>query len=686
MSTLSRLSLNASLIVLGLVASAPVMAQTQSSPEEEEIVEVIVTGTAYGVSKDALMSNVDVMTRATIDERPAQGLGDMLAGLPGVRSSGFAPGASRPVIRGLDGFRVLVLTNGLGMVDASAVSPDHAVASDPTEAQRIEVLRGPSALIYGGNAIGGIVNIIDDRIPSKPAKDGVEGRITAQGSSVDNGKQIAGNAKIGDGPWVFTVDALKRKSDDYETPVGPESRYLTDLEGEEPDTADRQANSFSDLKTFGAGLSYIGDFGFVGLSVKSTDLNYGISGHAHHEEEHEGEEEGEEHEHEEAPVTIGLKQTRYDFRSQLNIDVLGFNRLQADAGYSDYEHTEFEGEETGTRFFSEGHEVRVNLLRSNQGRISGAVGFNMLERDFSAIGEEAFVPSSTTKEAGIYAQYRLDAGVWGVEGGARLDHKEISAVTGVSRDFDNLSASLGSFYRPSDHAFFGLSLTRSERGPSDVELLADGPHAGTGAYEIGDNTLDSEVGYSLEATGHWLMDEHSAFTFDAHIYASRFDGFIDLRPTGDEAGGLPVFAYAQTDAEFYGFELEGGINLWSRASQVVRLDVAYDYVKGESDLGPVARIAPSSLTASVKYDGDRWHNRVEVRHVRDADDLAEFELPTNGYTSVNLFTSYWLSPALSVFAEVRNLTDTEMREHTSVQKDIVVGPGRNLRGGLIYRF
>ncbi|MFT3996966.1 MAG: TonB-dependent receptor [Asticcacaulis sp.] len=685
------------LLTLGvsLCALAPAaFAQTAQTPEsqeapqkEEEITEIVVTGTAYGVSKDALMSNVDVLNRAAIDQKPAQGLGDMLATLPGVRSSAFAPGASRPVIRGLDGFRVLLLNNGMGAIDASAVSPDHATGTDPVEAQRIEVLRGPSALIYGGNAIGGIVNIIDDRIASTPAKNGLEGRFTAQASSVDNGKQLGLNLKTGTGPWVFTVDALKRKSDDYETPVGPESRRLTDAEGEAPDTRDHQENSAVDLSTYGAGLSYVGDFGFAGLSVKHTDTTYGVPGHSHGEEEHDHEE-GDDHAHEEeGPVTIGLKQTRYDFRSSFNVELLGFNKLTADAGYTDYKHTEFEGEETGTRFLSDGYEARVNLIRQKRGDVSGAVGFNLLERNFEAIGDEAFVPSSTTKEYGAYAQTRLDKGAWGVEGGLRADHKEISAATGFSKDFDNLSGSLGGFWKPSDHAFFGLSLTRSERAPSDVELLADGPHAGTGAYEVGDATLDSEIGYSLEATGHWQMDRHSAFTFDAHLYTSRFDGFIDLRPTGDTEDGLPVYRYIQTDADFWGFELEGGVNLWAKDARAVRLDLSYDFVRGKSDLGDIARIAPPALTATLSYEGERWKSHVEVRHVADADDhLAEFETPTDGYTAVNLFGSYWINPKVSVFAEVRNLTDEEIREHTSVQKDIMVGAGRNLRAGLSYRF
>ena len=672
----SFLALGVSVPVLALAVAAS--AQGAPAPEDE-VTEVIVTGAAYGVAKEALTSNVDVLTRAQLSEKPALGLGDMLSGLPGVRSSNFAPGASRPVIRGLDGFRVLVLNNGMGSIDASAVSPDHAVATDPMEAQRIEVLRGPSALIYGGNAIGGVVNIIDDRIATTPAQNGVEGRAAAQVSSGNNGKQLGINAKIGDGPVVLTLDMLRRKSDDYRTPVGPEARYLTDLEGEEPDTSRRQVNSAVDLKNYGAGISYVGDFGFVGLAVKQTDSLYGVPGHEHgHEEDHDHEDEG--------PVTIGLKQTRYDVRSGIDLALGGFNRLEVDASYSDYQHTEFEGSDVGTQFVSHGYEARASLIRRRLGELSGAIGINVSERNFAARGEEAFVPSSTTKDAGIYGQFRWDRQVWGLEGGVRVDSRRLRSA-GFARDFGNLSASVGTFWRPSDHAFFGLSLTRSERAPSDVELLADGPHVGTGSYEIGEATLKSEVGNSLELTGHWTADAHTAFTIDAHVFVSRFDGYIDLRPTGDEEDHLPVYRFRQTDADFHGFELEVGRDLWRQAARALRLEASYDYVRGQSDWGDVARMSPSALTGRLAYEGEKWRSHIEVRHVADADThLATFETPTDGYRLVNLFAAYDLGRSVSLFGEICNLGDVETREHTSAQKLLVVGAGRSVRTGLVYRF
>ncbi|HTM80908.1 TonB-dependent receptor [Asticcacaulis sp.] len=637
-------------------------------PVPDQPTEVVITGSGYRISKDALMSHVDILTRDQIDQKPAAGLGDLLAYLPGIRSSSFAPGASRPMIRGLDGFRVLVLNNGMGVVDVSALSPDHAVPSSPTEAKRIEVLRGPSALAYGGNAIGGIVNVIDDRIPSQAPAKGYEGTVALQGSSVDQGLQGAFDIKAGKGPWVFTFDAFKHKTSDYSIPVPAETLAFTEAAGEAPDTSTKQHNSFQDMKNVGAGVSYIGDFGFVGLSYKKTDYLYGTAI--------------------DSGVSIDLHQTRWDARGAFNLNWAGFNRLDASAGYSDYDHAEIEDGALGTQFLSKGSEFRTALIRDGQGKWSGTVGLSGLKRDFEAIGDEAFVPSTTTKQAGVFSQYRYDDGAWGLEGGARVDDTRLtSAATAYDKDFNTLSASFGGFYRPSDHSFVGLSLTRSERAPSDVELLADGPHAGTSQFIIGDPDFRTEIGYSLELTGHVVIDHDNRFAIDAHVYTSHFDNFIDLRPTGAVDDDLPVFQYVQTDADLYGLEIEANTRLFTLGAQAIALDVSYDYVHGQTSIGPIIRIPPQALTLKLESKGGKWDSYFEVRGV-DArkDRLAAFETPTGGYVTANIFTSYKIRPDTSLFAEVRNIGDVEMREATSSTKDAVVDPGRNLRVGLVYNF
>lgn len=667
----TRMVLTLTVSLAALIAVTPALAE-DAPPKSEDITEVVVTGTGYKVSKDALMSHVDILTRTQIDEKPAAGLGDLLAYMPGIRSSSFAPGASRPMIRGLDGFRVLVLNNGMGVVDVSALSPDHAIPTSPTEARRIEVLRGPSALAYGGNAIGGIVNLIDDRIPSQgvTSDKGYEGTATLQGSTADKGVQGAFNLKTGKGPWVFTLDGFRLKSSNYSIPVPAKLPSVSAAAGEDPDTSTRQQNSAQDMKNIGAGVSYVGDQGFIGLSYKKTDYVYGTAV--------------------DPDVQIDLSQKHWDLRGALNVNWAGFTRLDGSAGYSDYHHAEIEGGELGTQFLSKGSEFRSALVREGVGKVSGTVGVSLSKRDFEAIGEEAFVPSTTTKQAGVFTQYRYDNGAWGVEGGARVDQTQLkSAAAAYAHDFNTVSASFGSFYRPTDHNFVGLSVTRSERAPSDVELLADGPHGGTGQFIIGDPTFRTEVGTSLELTGHMMVDGHNRLSLDAHVYTSHFDNFIDLRPTGEVEDDLPVFQYVQTDADLYGVEIEASAHLFSYADNAVSLHAAYDYTHGKTAIGPVVRIPPQALTLKLQSVSPRWDSYVEVRGVDSRkDDLAAFETPTDGYVTVNLFTSYKLPqhPGTSLFAEVRNAGDVEMREATSSTKDSVVGAGRSLRLGVVSNF
>ncbi|WP_309628683.1 TonB-dependent receptor domain-containing protein [Brevundimonas sp.] len=651
------------------------------SPQADEVDDIVVTGRPFGVSERASLLATDVIDEAALTVAPAATLGDLVAGIPGVRSSAFAPGASRPVIRGLSGPRVQVLTNGLGQIDASSVSPDHQVASDPAEARRIEVVRGPSTLVFGGSAIGGVVNIIDDRIASEHPEGGIDGHIGAQASSVDDGRSLGGRLAMDVGPLVVTVDGFTRRSEDYDVPVFPESARQLAEEGEEPGEERTVENTFAEIDQYGAGLSWIGSRGFLGLSVKKHETTYGVPGHEHGEEDHDHEE-GEEHE--EAGVSIGLEQTRWDLRGELTFGHGLFERLKGSAGWADYQHTEFEGDEVGTRFFSEGYEARAELIQRQNGGHQGVVGLQILDRDFDAQGDEAYVPRTSIQEQGVYTVQRFDLDRVGFEAGLRLDNRTLDSAL-AEREFTSVSGSLAGFVRPSTETFLGLSLSRTSRAPSEVELFAQGAHAATGAFEQGDVDLDSESVWTLEGTAHY---SRGAFSADLHAYAARYDGFIDLRPTGDEEDGFPVFTYVQTDADFHGFEAEADYDLWSDGDRTLTLTGAADFVRAETDLGPAARIPPWSATLGLDWTSTRFDAGLKVRTVGEQDRTAGFELPTDGYTTIGL-TAAWRplqDRNVTVFAAADNLTDEEVREHASFQKDIAPQPGRNLRVGVAYRF
>lgn len=678
-SRMRLLSASASASLLSAMMFGAAQAQATPDPHADVLDEVVVTASPFGVSQRASNIATDIIDEQALAVAPAQSLGDMLSGQPGLRSTGFAPGASRPVIRGLSGPRVQVLTNGLGMIDASSVSPDHAVATDPAEASRIEVVRGPSTLMYGGSAIGGVVNIIDNRIPAEQPEDGVDGVISTQASSVDDGRSAFGRLTLGVGRFAFNIDGVRRSTDDYEIPSAARSQRLADEDGEPRGPGGKQPNSYTDLSAWGLGASYIADKGFIGVSYKDTDSEYGTVA--------------------EPDVFIRLHQTREDVRGAYDFGSGPFASVRANYGHAEYTHTEFEGPgEPGTVFNSDGQEGRLDLVQRARpalgGTWNGVIGLQGLSRTFEAVGDEAFVPTSKVRETGLYTVQRLDRGAVGFEGGLRYDSHTVKATplggaNELERTFDNVSASLAGFIRPAPGLFLGLSLAHNERAPSEVELFADGLHVATAAYETGDTTLAAEKVNTLEATVHY---EAGRGTADLHLYRSKYDGFIDERPTGavfiDGDEEFPIFAFVQTDATFYGFEVEGHYDLWVEGDRGLALEGAVDYVHAETDLGPAARIPPWSATARLVWTSRPVDAALEVRHVAEQDRVADRERPTDAYTLINL-TGAWRPLAdrnLTVFAEARNLTDEEAREHVSFLKDIAPMPGRNFRMGVAYRF
>jgi len=662
----------------GSTILAGAAAAQSAPPAPAELGDIIVTGAPYGISQRASVIATDVVDEQTLATAPAASLGDMLSGRPGIRSTDFAPGASRPVIRGLSGPRVQVLTNGIGLIDASSVSPDHAVATDPAEANRIEIIRGPATLVYGGSAIGGVVNVLDDRIPTEIPEGGVSGVVSTQASSVDDGRSAFGRVTVGSGNFAFNVDGVKRKTDDYDIPAPAISARRAAAEGLAREDTGTQPNSYTDLEAWGVGGSYIGDKGFAGVSYKNTDSEYGTVA--------------------EESVFIKLNQKRWDARGEYRFDSGPFSALRGSYGHADYTHTEFEAVgEPGTIFNSDGWEGRADLVQRERNGWNGAVGVQALSRNFEAIGEEAFVPSVKIDELGLYTVQRLDLGNHGFEGGLRYDRRELSGTpiggaSEVTREFDNWSASAAAFIRPTAGLFLGLSLAHNERAPSEVELFADGVHIATAAYETGDLTLNSEKVTTLEGTAHY---DRGRFTGDLHVYHSWYNGFIDERPTGDQFyfeekdEFFPIYRFVQTDAKFYGFELEGAYALWQDGDRKLSLEGSADYVHAQTDFGPAARIPPYSVTGRLAWTSTRFDVSAEVRHVGEQDRVAnEFELPTDDYTLVNASVAVrpFAQQDVTLFAEARNLTDEEAREHVSFLKDIAPLPGRNLRVGVAYRF
>lgn len=702
--------LKSSASVIALCAAGATAASAQDSDADGNDVErIVVTGTGIETIRDEALQAVDVITADELLAVVSGSLGDALASEPGVSSTFFGPAAGRPVIRGLGEDRIRVLNNGISMLDVSSSSPDHATVVEVFDADSIEILRGPAAIAFGGNAVGGVVNVNDGRIPLEPMDELFAAQLRAGASSVDDGRYIGGRGQFSIGALTLQLEGLHREAADYEIPGFAESalqRALEEAEEEDHDDDHDEEegeeafgsvdNSDFEFNVIGGGFGLTGDWGAFGASIRSHEGDYGLpGGHGHeHDEEEEEEHEGEEHEEEEeGDVRLNMEQTRVDVRGAFNVAFGPFHRFDVSAGFADYEHQEIEGSgEVGTTFENDGYEARFTLRNGMPGdQLAGSIGVTVLNRDFSAVGEEAFVQPVETNDIGIFAAQRYDLGDWGLEGGARLETRNLEPSVGDERDFTMFSASGGVFWRPAPATFLSASLSRTERAPTDVELFADGPHLATNQFEVGDANLDTETAWSAEGVARWFNDRAR---IEFSIFYSDFSDFIFLSPTGLEEDELPVFVFVQDDARLWGGEVQaeatfadfsaGSLGAWSFFG-----DAQLDIVRGETDnLGDLPRIPPYSATLGLGLRSSWATLRGEVEHVGEQDSVAEFELPTESYTFVNLSAAFHPQediPARIVF-ELNNAFDEEGRVHSSFLKDLLPLPGRNARVAIAYDF
>lgn len=675
-----------------LVCFSPsvLLAQTEHEHEDDEI---FVTGSPIGNPEHESIIGGSILTAEDLASRGASSIGELLRQEPGVSSTFFGPGSSRPVIRGLAGSRISVLDAGIGSIDASSVSDDHAVAVEPATAERIEIVRGAATLYYGSTAAGGVVNVFDGRIPSAVPEGGVDGGLRTSYGTVDDSIEAAGGfdvllGKLGGADLVVHADGFFRETNDYDIPGFAESAALRAAEAEEmgPDEEEEE-EAFgvlenADLETKGGsvGASLIFEDGFIGISGKILRSNYGIPGGHGHEHEEGEEEEGEEEEEE--TVRIALEQERFDLMGEINKPFLIFETTKVRFGYADYIHRELEGTEIGTTFTNEGYEARVELVERAFGSFRGATGFQFKHRDFSAVGEEAFTPPNTTDQFGVFTVREYQNGPWLVQVAGRYEHTNSEAESvGLERSFDAFSVSGGVGFEPIEDLFLGVNAMRTERAPAPEELFSDGPHLATNAFEVGDPTLGKEVARGVEATVH---GDFGPFSFSVNGFYTDYRDFIALVPNGDEEDELPVFEFLAQDATFKGFEAEADADLFSAGAFDIAAQAQVDFVRAEFDNGggDVPRIPPLRSILGLEANSPYLDMRGEVEIAAAQDNIAAFELPTDGYTLVNLAATWRPGGAesgLSVQLRADNITDEEVRLHTSFLKDVAPLPGRNFR-------
>ena len=627
---------------------------------------------------------VNVVTAQELTRQSGSSLGAVLDWQPGVSSSSFGAGASRPILRGFDGPRVRILDAGLEAMDVSDTSPDHAVTLEPLLTERVEVLRGPSTLLYGSSAIGGAVNVIGKEMPRQRVDPkGYEGALEARRDTVSGGDTLAGYATVGDDDWALTITAVDRDADDYEIPGDAQE---DDAEG------DTLENSFVETEQYSVGASwFFSEDNRIGFSFSNYQTRYGVPGHGHDDPAAAPAPAPAPAADEEA-VVIDLERKRYDMELEL-VDVNDWiEALRLRLGYTDYAHSELEGGEVGTVFEREGWELRAEAAHSPWWVIDeGVIGLQVSDVDFSAEGAEAFTPQSTTKTQALFVSEHIHGDVLHYEFGGRMERTDI-AEDKNQRSYDELAISLaaGATWHIDEANSLALVLQRSQRNPTSTELYAEGPHLATSQYEFGDADLKQETAYGVDLT---YRTTHENWQAEVSLFYTYFDDYIFSEEREDEKiDELHVYDFNAIDAQFYGIEAQLDYTLIENEGNRVLLSLMGDWVHATNeDTGDdLARMPPMRIGSRLSWATGNWDSGVELRYAFEQDNTGPEETSTDDYLKLNLDVNYRLDLGNGItavlFARAENLLDEEIRHHTSFVKEEAALPGRNFTIGARVEF
>ena len=643
-----------------------------------ELEQQVITANPLGSDQFASPSTVLTGDELTLQQKGS--LGETLNKQPGVSSSYFGPGASRPIIRGLDGDRIRILRNGVGALDASSLSYDHAVPLDPVNVDRIEIVRGPAALLYGGSAIGGVVNTFDNRIPTE-AIEGIHGAGELRYGGADTTRSSAGKLEAGNGSFALHIDANAREFNDLRIPG-----YARTADQRAQDAGDdkkhRLGNSDGRQDGGAVGGAYTWDDGYAGLSYSNYDSNYGSPA--------------------EQDVRIRMKQDHYAFASELRNLSGPFSSVKFDAGYTDYKHMEIEGGEVGTTFKNKGYEARVEARHQPIGPLNGVVGAQVTRGEFSALGEEAFVPQTDTDAGALFILEELQAtDRLKLSLGGRLEHTTVDPDADGNERFANAnrsssftagSLSSGAVYTLTPIWSLAATLGYTERAPTFYELYANGAHVATGTYEVGDADLSKEKAVSSDLA---LRFDNGTHKGSVGVFYSHFSNYIGLLGSGrtlndegeDDADGIPEYTYSGVRARFAGLEAQDHWKLAQTRYGNFALELSGDYTRAKNlDNGEaLPRIAPLRLNSGLLWELDKWQARVDVEHASSQHRVPDNETGTDGYTTLGASAGYkfklgeseWLA-----FVNGENLTNQTVRYASSILRDIAPAQGRSVEVGL----
>lgn len=729
---------------LGVVSEAQV---ANFILEPSSVENILVTANALRTSVLESVTPVSVIGHEQLASKQAATLGDTLKQVPGVHSTYFSAVSSSPIIRGNDGPRVKIVQNSLDAADVSRIGPDHNVAVGVAGATQIEVLRGPATLQYGSGAIGGVVNVVDNRIPTQ-VSEGVSGEVNANYSTVNNGNFISGLVDAGKGNWAFHANGYMRETENTEIPgeaeIGVQDEHNYGV----------IENTDMDVDNIVAGLSYIGNDGYVGFAVEQLNNFYGVPGHMHAGEEHEEDEYAadEEHDHAADGVKLDVDMTRYQVAGEWHSPIEGITNITFAAGYTDYQHSEIEAGQIGTVFSNEATDIRMAAYHKGIGDWHGVLGVQFNDGSYVAEGEEAYTPTTDSNSYAIFLveQKRIEDVT--IELGARIERNEYSAGyvdialaaqhddadhTGHFHDaqdveyylgdysFTNFSGSVGFNWEYTQGESVAVTVSHSERAPSHQELFSAGQHLATQSYDLGlvyaisDHgwlgeslqSVEQEVSTNLDVTlrkytGDWgytasffynqsndyiyqsntgLIAEASEHDHGAEsepdVHDDHADELLEDNHDHEESAALPIFAFRQSDATLYGFEIEAFYDV----SEALRLSAFTDYTRAKLSNEDLPRIPPLRVGAGLDYQVGSWNADVSVTYYDEQDKTAPNETATDDYVLLDASVQYEFNKSnvdWIFYVRGENLTDEEARVHTSFLKSLAPLPGRNLTIGM----
>lgn len=723
-----------SLLVSPVLFSHAAFGQDEPADQHEALERIVITANPLDRTAIESAQPVYVLAGDALRQAQAPTLGETLRDLPGVQSTYYSPTSSSPVIRGLDGPRVRVLQNGLDVGDVSRGGPDHAVSTETSTAEQIEVLRGPATLLYGSGASGGIVNVVDNRVPREQLN-GTEGQVSAGVSSAANERSASAALRQGNGAWVGHLDAFKRDADDYRVPS------FINPDGERSETIE---NSFTEDQGATLGASFIGQRGFIGASVGRLERDYGIPGHSH-EDEHDNEHDDHGHDdhghddygHSHDDVIASMTQDRVQLLGQLDNPWRGIDRINANLGYSELTHEELLDGFTESAFSMRQKEARITARYSELAGWGGAFGVQLKQDDYNAFGVEAFTPRSSTDLAGLFWLTERRSGNMLYEVGARVEYVELTTDAVLPLDYTPVSASAGLTYEASDMLKLNANIAYSERAPHSSELFSNGAHFATRTYEVGgifeihgehghdeghddhdhghdeyhlayrDTALDKERSANIDLGMHY---DGLQWHFDANVFYNRIDDFIYASNTGilsadldgdlgghddhghehdheHDSSSLDVYQYTQRDTELFGYELSAHYLL----NEQWKFGAFSDYTRARfRSGGNVPRTPAQRVGLDVAFAQPTWDAKLSYTYYMSQNKTADYESSTDGFGMLSAYLNFYPQLAggqdLAFYIKAENLGNQLGYVHNSFIRDYAPMPGTNIGAGVRLRF